>query len=285
MRCEGDRNDQRRTPTSAGSKASFYCKSFATRVSAAPAENWIGRYVKPLLEHPAEAHGARRSKASVDLRASDPQSRPPGVSTARPKRRGKFWIKQLHTWHWVSAAISLVGMLLFAITGITLNHAGSISATPTVVASNAVLPPELLAQLGDVEASNAPLPAAVAAEAKDLVDLDASGRPGEWSDEEVYVALTRPGGDGWISIDRATGAIESERTDRGWISYFNDLHKGRNAGSAWFWFIDIFAVACVVFTITGLLLLQLHAKNRPTTWPMVGFGFAIPAVIAIFFIH
>ncbi|GAA3254952.1 hypothetical protein GCM10020258_13050 [Sphingomonas yabuuchiae] len=75
--------------------------------------------------------------------------------------------------------------------------------------------------------------------------------------------MPRPGGDAWVSIDRASGAITSERTDRGWISYLNDLHKGRNAGTAWFWFIDVFAVACIVFTLTGLLLLQMHARHRP----------------------
>ena len=24
-----------------------------------------------------------------------------------------FWLKQLHSWHWISAAVSLVGMILF----------------------------------------------------------------------------------------------------------------------------------------------------------------------------
>ena len=32
-----------------------------------------------------------------------------------------FWLKQLHTWHWVSSAISLLGLLLFAFTGGELN--------------------------------------------------------------------------------------------------------------------------------------------------------------------
>ncbi|EHN76798.1 PepSY-associated TM helix family, partial [Streptomyces coelicoflavus ZG0656] len=44
-----------------------------------------------------------------------------------------FWLKQLHSWHWISAAVSLVGMILFAVTGITLNHAASIPAEPVTV--------------------------------------------------------------------------------------------------------------------------------------------------------
>jgi hypothetical protein len=205
----------------------------------------------------------------------------------KPHRKARqIFLKQLHTWHWISAAISLVGMFLFAITGITLNHASSIDAKPKVVDRSAMLPPPLLALLKAKPAtSDAPLPDAVAAKIADLISLDGHGKPAEWSDDEVYVAMPGPGTDAWISVERATGKISSEYTDRGWISYFNDLHKGRNTGSRWFWFIDAFAVACIVFTMTGFLLLQLHAKHRPSTWPLVALGTAIPLIIAIFLIH
>lgn len=239
--------------------------------------------MKALLDTPEHADGSLASGIDTARRGAPAKPRPP----AKPAKRkiGKFWLKQLHTWHWVSAAISLVGMLLFSITGITLNHAASIGATPEVTSRTAVLPPALLPKLRAERPETSPLPDEVVAEIRELVGLNTGGRPGEWSDEEVYVALPGPGSDAWVSIDRATGTIESELTDRGWISYFNDLHKGRDSGSAWFWFIDVFAVACIVFTITGLLLLQLHAKHRPSTWPMVGLGLAVPAAIAIFFIH
>lgn len=208
------------------------------------------------------------------------------AKAAKPRRKVRtWWLKQLHTWHWVSAAISLVGMLLFAITGITLNHAATIAASPTTTERVGTLPPRLRARLASPANPDAPLPGEVAAAVKAAVGLDPDGRAGEWSDGEVYVALPRPGGDAWVSIDRASGAITAEVTERGWVSYLNDLHKGRNSGSAWFWFIDVFAGACVVFTLTGLLLLQLHARHRPSTWPLVGAGLAIPALIALFLIH
>ncbi|WP_294336568.1 PepSY-associated TM helix domain-containing protein [uncultured Sphingomonas sp.] len=210
------------------------------------------------------------------------------MSTAakpKPKRRWRSWyLKQLHTWHWVSAAISLVAMLLFSVTGITLNHAATISATPVTVERDGTLPASLLPQLAG-KSGDAALPDAVADAVQSAVKLDAHGKPGEWSDGEVYVALPRPGGDGWVSIDRTSGAITAEVTDRGWISYLNDLHKGRNSGAAWFWFIDIFAAACILFTLTGLLLLQLHARHRPSTWPIVIAGLVLPVLITVFLIH
>lgn len=205
----------------------------------------------------------------------------------KPKKRKwrSWWLKQFHTWHWISAAVSLVGMMLFAITGLTLNHAASISASPKTVQKSGLLAPGLRPLLANPKTNDAPLPTRVAEAVERAVDLDPAGRPGEWSDGEVYVAMPRPGGDAWVSIDRASGAITAERTDRGWISYLNDLHKGRNAGTAWFWFIDVFAVACIVFTLTGLLLLQMHARHRPSTWPLVAAGFLIPAAIAVFVLH
>ena len=107
----------------------------------------------------------------------------------------------------------------------------------------------------------------------------------EWSPEEVYLSLPRPGGDAWLRIERETGSVEYERTDRGWVSYLNDLHKGRHTGLAWKWFLDIFSVACLVFCITGLFILKFHAANRPTTWPMVGMGLVAPLLLVILFVH
>lgn len=209
------------------------------------------------------------------------------ATPAKVKRsRKSFWLKQLHTWHWMSSAVSLVGLLLFAITGFTLNHAAEIEAAPRSVERAAQLPPPLLALVkpDDAPDSKKPLPVDVAKFVGEKLQMPTAG-DAEWSIDTVYLALPRPGGDGWISIDRETGAVTSEVSSRGWIAYLNDLHKGRNAGLVWKWFIDIFVLACIVFTLTGLVLLWMHSKHRKSTWPIVAAGLAIPALLAIFFIH
>jgi len=38
----------------------------------------------------------------------------------------------MHLWHWISAAVCFAALTLFTVTGITLNHATAISATPAV---------------------------------------------------------------------------------------------------------------------------------------------------------
>ncbi|HEX2813384.1 MAG TPA: PepSY-associated TM helix domain-containing protein [Sphingopyxis sp.] len=214
---------------------------------------------------------------------------PPSSRTApRPpvkKSRKAFWLKQLHMWHWMSSAISLIGLLLFAVTGFTLNHAADIEAAPVVAQKTAQMPQTVLGQLGvDPAGGKGVLPRPVAAWVENHFPVKATGEA-EWSADEVYLPAPRPGGDAWVAIDRASGAVSSEITDRGWISYLNDLHKGRNSGGEWSLFIDVFAFACLIFAITGLVLLWLHSAKRKSTWPLVGAGLILPAAIAIVFIH
>lgn len=204
---------------------------------------------------------------------------------ANPKRRA-YWLQTLHRWHWISAAVSLAAMLLFSATGITLNHAGRIEAKPQVTTRTATLPADVLGAFADAPSKGrAPVPEAVADWLRAQWQLELRAREAEWSDGEAYVSLPRPGGDAWISIDTASGEATYEVTDRGWIAWANDLHKGRNTGSLWAWFIDLFAIACVLFSLTGLLLLWLHGRQRPMTWPLVGLGLLLPLLIVLLFIH
>jgi hypothetical protein len=205
------------------------------------------------------------------------------AGAAHPQRRA-FWLRTLHQWHWISSAVCLIGMLLFAITGITLNHAGQIAATPVVRELEATLPPALLVSVREAEGVEA-VPAALVAWLADTHGVRAHRGQPEWSDGELYVGLPQPGGDAWLSVDLGSGELLFESIDRGWISWFNDLHKGRNTGVAWSWFLDVFALACVVFCVTGLVLLQFHARNRGATWPLVAAGAVIPMLLILLFIH
>lgn len=203
---------------------------------------------------------------------------------ARSSRRA-FLIRQLHQWHWISSALALAGMLLFAITGITLNHAGQIETTAKISQHEAVLPAPLRGELART-ADHAPatLPASLHGWLADELGVVVHGTP-EWLDGELYVSMPRAGGDAWLSIDLESGELEYESTDRGWIAYFNDLHKGRHTGVAWSWFIDLFAMVCLVFCISGLWLLQIHARKRPATWPLAGMGLLVMILLALLFIH
>jgi hypothetical protein len=121
--------------------------------------------------------------------------------------------------------------------------------------------------------------------AEDTFKLSLRDATAEWSEEELYLSAPGPGRDAWVSIDRATGAAKFEKTDRGWLAYFNDLHKGRNTGVAWTIFIDVVAAAVLFFSLTGLVLLWIQARQRTSTWPLVGGGIALITALMIFFAH
>ena len=145
----------------------------------------------------------------------------------------------------------LIGLVLFSITGFTLNHASSIGAKSQVSSSTATLPPALLTNLQRSASSSrndrSP-PSEVSEWVRGKFDSSIAGAPSEWSEDDVYISLPRPGGDAWMSI-------------------------------------DLFAMATLIFAITGLLLLKMHSNRRPATWPAVGFGLVLPLILALLFIH
>lgn len=198
-------------------------------------------------------------------------------------------LRTLSQWHWVSAAMALAGLVLFSVTGLTLNHANLIDADPVVVTRIETLPPALtqtLARLAESTDKDTPLPAAARAWARQTLAVTLPDTAAaEWSADEVYVSLPEPGGDAWLRVDLASGEAEYERTTRGVIAYLNDLHKGRHTGLAWQLLLDVIAVACLVFAASGLWILKLHAANRPFTWPLTALGLVVPVLVALLFIH
>ncbi len=201
-----------------------------------------------------------------------------------PRKRMQLY-RTTHLWHWISAAVCFAALTLFTITGITLNHAGAIGAKPVVASGTAELPEDLRAELqkqGDAVEPDATL---FIGWAERAFDLSLRGASAEWSEEELYLSAPGPGRDAWVSIDRASGAARYEATDRGWVAYFNDLHKGRNTGIAWTIFIDVVAIAVLFFSFTGLVLLWIQARQRTSTWPLVGGGVVLVVALMIFFAH
>lgn len=197
-------------------------------------------------------------------------------------------------WHWISAAFALVGMLLFAITGITLNHAADIKVTPEVQVIEVELPVTLVTALkkraekavdGKVDAdTSVPKSLSLWLAKTHAVQLSSNAQA-EWSQDELYIVHAGPGSDTWLAVDFYSNLLTYESTDRGWIAYFNDLHKGRDTGIAWGWFIDFFALVCVIFCVSGLLLLCRQAGHRWMTWPITALGVVAPAVLLLLFVH
>lgn len=192
--------------------------------------------------------------------------------------------RTMHLWHWISAAVCFAALILFTVTGITLNHASAFSASPRVESRQETLPAQHAALIAS-EAAPPALPEPLENWLEKEFGIDLANASAEWSDEELYLSAPGPGRDAWISIDRATGEVKSETTDRGWLAYFNDLHKGRNTGLVWTIFIDVVAAAVLFFAITGMVLLWIQARQRKSTWPLITGGVGLVLALMIFFAH
>jgi hypothetical protein len=195
-----------------------------------------------------------------------------------------FWARQLRQWHWISSAACLVLMLMFAATGVTLNHADVFEVGGKPVARDLPLPGTLHAQLSRLP-QGATVPEPLAAEIRRLTGADLSARQVDSQYGELVFDLAAPGQDRVLTIDLNARTMTDEVTERGTIAMLNDLHKGRHAGVAWKLLIDVAAAFFLIFALTGFGLLALHARTRISTWPLTALGLLAPAVVLLLLVH
>ena len=81
-------------------------------------------------------------------------------------------------------------------------------------------------------------------------------------DNQVSINFRGPGYTADTFIDRGAGSYEVTETRMGWGAIVNDLHKGRDAGRAWGWLIDVSAGFMTLVSLTGLTLIFFLAKWR-----------------------
>jgi uncharacterized protein len=189
--------------------------------------------------------------------------------------------KASRTIHWISSALGLASLLFFSVTGITLNHPQWFSATPTE-------------QFTEVELPEQWLQAFERADEVTRLDYLAKELDARWGlgvprnidrDEYEWVLdYQRPGGLSTVVLELDSGTLSLEQVSDGVVAVINDLHKGRHSGLVWFYLIDITAIICIVFSITGLLLLYIHASKRRSTWPLVTLGTALPLLLYWIFV-
>ena len=186
----------------------------------------------------------------------------------RSLRRGQMLAKLMRAIHSYSSMFVLVLLLFFALTGITLNHPDLLHSNTGKQARQFSLPlPEAL-QIEALPESPAQQDALANAIRRWLIDehqLKASVFSYQFDLDEAYLELDfkRPAGYASVQVDFAQATAEVDMEFGGYLALLNDLHKGRNAGLSWLLLIDLTAIACVVFALTGFYLLLKQPSRRP----------------------
>jgi hypothetical protein len=81
-------------------------------------------------------------------------------------------------------------------------------------------------------------------------------------DWQVSVSFTGPGYEADAFIDRETGEYDLTESQMGFVAVINDLHKGRDTGTAWKWLIDFSAVLMTLVSLTGMVLVFFVPRVR-----------------------
>lgn len=187
------------------------------------------------------------------------------------KRRLAKYSRWLHIY---ASMGSFAIVLFFAITGWTLNHPAAFAARERRTQVKGTLDTRLTnagagepARLEIVEALRSAHHVGGA-----LTDFRVD-------DESLSVAFKGPGYIADALIDRRTGSYELSESRLGLVALANDLHKGRDTGSAWKIVIDVSAGLLAFISLSGLLLLYFIHKHRLAGVIVLLAGGAIAAII------
>jgi len=198
-------------------------------------------------------------------------------------RAVQSWARRLHVY--ISMALLFV-VLFFSVTGITLNRPELFeSSQPNIQRSTLTLPTSLFTiQDGRLKADETAFETFLFEEANlsgvpSGLDIYAEIEDGELLIGEVSMDFKGPGYNASVFVDVTSEFVEVETTNYGVIALLNDLHKGRNSGEVWKWFIDITALLMIFFVLTGVCLLLPKKKTLNTSIKWTVFGSVISLVI------
>ena len=156
--------------------------------------------------------------------------------------------------HIYSSMVSLVAVLFFAATGVTLNH-------PDWLASESTR--ELSGRLPSTWKSARGVDWLVVSEyLRSTQGVYGAVSDHSADDAQASITFKAPGYAADCAINLADGSYRLTVSYQGAIGVLNDLHRGRDAGRSWAWLIDVAGVFLTFLSLTGLGLLWYLKKVR-----------------------
>jgi hypothetical protein len=174
-------------------------------------------------------------------------------------QRRDFYRHARYVHGWLSAFAFII-LLFFAATGLLLNHPEWFKSDQQEQSFKLTLPSTLLHSIQDQENPSQPILDYV----RQQHGLIGRYKSSEVLDGEVMIRLESPAGstDVWVLLDNGETEITSKPAST--VSLLNDLHRGKNVGTAWSWLIDISAIIILLLSLAGYILF-LTIKTRLVT--------------------
>ena len=198
---------------------------------------------------------------------SDRTAIPASLPVKHLPHRGRF-TPQLAKWmRWLHIYLSMVSfavVLFFSVTGITLNHPNWYETSEYVRESRGTLHTPWMSAEREARTDSS-----TDIQRLELVEyLRAHERVRgaldklTVNDQQVLVTFRGPAYSADVFIDRTTGNYEVTERALGFVSFVNDLHKGRDTGSAFTWAIDLSALMLIGVSLTGFTLIFFIKRHR-----------------------
>ncbi len=158
--------------------------------------------------------------------------------------------------HLYASMMSLLVVMFFAATGITLNHPEWVFGNAQTVHTYQGTLPQGWQQGGEVNWLEAAEALRAAHGLKGRVNDTRA------DDQEVSISFRASGYAADAFINRADGSYTLKVVAQGPVAVLNDLHRGRDAGPAWAWLIDLSGGFLLLVALTGFLLSLFFRKTR-----------------------
>lgn len=172
--------------------------------------------------------------------------------------------------------LGMLVMLLFSVTGLTINHEEALGATEArVEEKSARLPSALLTPLDEP---------GIVAHLRETWNVRGALTNFTVLRDELALAFKAPGEVWDISIMRRSGEITARREKYGFTAIINNLHRGRYTGPAWSWIIDFSAVLIVLACLTGFVLWLALPKRRRLGIALLVLGTAATMAVIYYFV-
>ena len=171
-------------------------------------------------------------------------------------QRRDFYRHARYVHGWLSAFAFIV-LVFFSLTGLFLNHPEWFEPAKDEHMVKIELPENVLQSLQKQENPSNDLMAYI----RQKESIVGRYQSSEVLDGEVMIRLESPAGstDIWALMD--TGEVEITQKPATAVSMISDLHRGKNAGTAWSWLIDISAIIILALSLAGYILF-LSIKSR-----------------------
>ena len=169
-------------------------------------------------------------------------------------RINRFFLHYCRTLHVYLTMLGLIVMLLFGITGFTVNHEDWFGATkPRLTESESQTPIQLIQKADALH---------IVEHLRTTLHIKAAMTGYDDLDDRLAIGFKSPGESWEVEIEKSTGKTTVRAEAYNFAAVINNLHRGRYTGQFWSWVIDISATLIVLACVTGFVLWLALPKRR-----------------------